>query len=130
MAERKPVALGPDGYYREIGGADYVNVQDAAEQPLLLSVPFTVSAAGDNTLVTPSSNAKAVRLRRLLPTLADPDGSSTPLLSLKIGTTEIARGYVLSGRFSIAGATGAPIVLNLSKNGSVSGTVLYEEFTP
>lgn len=113
------------GVLTEMGASDMVALTDAAEDSAATSLPFTVSTSGDNTLLTPPSG-KSIWLRRLTPTLADPDGSSTPLLKLSLGGTEIARGYVLSGRFNITGPVDGTLVLNLSKNGSVSGTVFYE----
>lgn len=97
---------------------------DAAEIEALIGVPFTVTASGVSTLVAVDA-AHKLRLRRLVPTLADPDGSSNPLLTLKIGATEVARGYVLSGRFNVLGALDADLTLTLSKAGDVSGTAFY-----
>lgn len=102
-----------------------MNVTDAAEDTQALRTPFTVSTAGDNTLVVPGAGQR-IRLRRLLPTMADPDGSLNPLLTLRLGSMEVARAYVLSGRFDITGDPDAPLILNLSKAESVSGTVFYE----
>lgn len=102
-----------------------VRTADAAELAGLTATPFTVTAGGATTLLTPTAG-KRLRLRRVLPTLADPDGTSNPLLTLTLGSWSI-RSYVLSGRFDVTGGVDQPLTLTLSKAGDVSGTVLTEE---
>lgn len=114
------------------GIPDAVVIADAAETDGWLEYPFTVTASGDNTIV-PAVVGKRIRLRRLSPTMSDPDGTSNPLLKLQFDATggtnfdEIMRGYVISGRFKRAClTTNTPLVLNLSKAGTVSGTAFVE----
>lgn len=104
---------------------DTINVIDAAEDVSALRASFTFTDTGDNTIVSPPGG-QALRLRRLMPTMSDPDGDANPLLTLKLGAVEVARGYVLAGRFDVTGAADAALILNLSKPGSVSGTAFYE----
>lgn len=105
--------------------------RDAAEEVALTRLPFTLTTSGDNDLVTPAAG-KRIRLRRVTPIISDPDGTSNPLLKLFVGPTgtpanEVARGYIISGRFDITGPVNGHVFLNLSKNGDVSGTLFYSE---
>jgi len=123
---------GLSGDVREALDTDAMLLVDAAEETGQLRVTFTVASAGDNDLVGPSVAGKAIRLRRISPTLSDLDGASHPLLKLFLGPTatpanEVIRGYTLVGRFDRTGPVDGHLILNLSKAGSVSGTIFYDE---
>jgi hypothetical protein len=93
-------------------------------------VPFSFTASGDNVIYTPASG-KAIRLHRIR-ALSDPDASDAVVLKLKMGATELQRGYVIEYRPSKNlrdGAVDEALVLNLGATGVVSGTAYIEEIT-
>lgn len=125
--QRQPVYADPSvATLREFADTDMIITQDAAEEASLTKLVFTATTSGDTDLAAPAAG-KSIVLRRVTPILADPDGVSNPLISLFLGATEVARGYVLSGRFNQVGPVDGHLIVNLSKTASVSGTIFYEE---
>lgn len=92
------------------------------------AVNFTVTAAGDTTIHTPASG-KAVVLYSIT-ALTDPDQSTTPLIKVLIGSTEVRRGYAVSGWEISTGAADEVLKINLDGTSSVSGTAFIKEVTP
>lgn len=91
-------------------------------------VNFTVTASGDTTIHTPASG-KAVVLYSIS-AITDPDESTTPLIKVLIGATEVRRGHAISGWEISTGAADAVLKINLSGASSVSGTAFIKEITP
>ncbi len=90
----------------------------------------TVTASGDTTVITPAAG-NAIRVF-WVSAINDPDETTTPLIKVKIGSTEIYRGYAIAHWEIFAGAADETVVVNLSGlvvNG-VAVTIHYEEFTP
>lgn len=87
--------------------------------------PHTVTAAGDNTLITPAPG-KRLRLRWIY-AINQPSATSSPLISVRLGATEIYRVWALMKRQVVTGAVDAPLIVNLSEAANVAVTVIYEE---
>lgn len=98
--------------------------QDSGEQEYV-HVPFTVVSAGDTTIYTPASG-KRIRLRWIY-AINDPTSSSAPIISVKLGATEIYRVYALSKRQKVTGPIDGQLIINLSAPGNVQVTALIEE---
>lgn len=92
------------------------------------AVNFTVTASGDTTIHTPTSG-KYVRLYSIT-AITDPDESTTPLIKVLLGSTEVRRGYAISGWEISDGAVNDVLKINLSGASSVSGTAFIKEITP
>jgi len=88
----------------------------------------TVTSSGDTTLITPGSG-NAIRLFWVT-AINDPDDSSTPLITIKLGASEVYRTYALAHWEVFVGAADESLVCNLDGAGDVAVTVHYEEFTP
>lgn len=103
---------------------DYLSDEEINDTP----IPFSFTSSGDNTIYTPSGG-RAIRLHRIR-ALSDPDAADAVVLKLKLGATELQRGYVIEYKPSKAlrdGAVGDALVLNLGATGAVSGTAYIEE---
>lgn len=98
--------------------------QDSGEQEYI-HVPFTVVNAGDTTVYTPAAG-KSIRLRWIY-AINDPTASTAPVISVKLGTTEIYRVYALSKRQKVTGPVNGQLIINLSVPGNVQVTALIEE---
>lgn len=97
--------------------------QDPSVDASLLWATINFATSGAHTIVTPGAGQK-IRLRKFLPTLGDPDGSSNPVLTLTLGGKSL-RSTVLIGHFNILGVADDPLVITSSKAGQVDGTVGY-----
>lgn len=98
--------------------------QDSGEQEFI-HVPFTVINAGDTTVYTPAAG-KRIRLRWIY-AINDPTASTAPVISVKLGATEIYRVYALSKRQKVTGPIDGQLIINLSVPGNVQVTALVEE---
>lgn len=92
------------------------------------AVVATVTASGDTTIFTPGSG-NAVRLF-WVSAINDPDESSTPLIKVLIGSTELYRAYAVAHWEVFEGAANEVLKVNLSGAASVAVTAHIEEFTP
>lgn len=88
----------------------------------------TATSSGDTTIHTPASG-KAIRLI-WVSAINDPDESSTPLIKILLGNTELYRGYALSHAQVFEGAVDEVLKVNLSAAASVAVTAHLIEFTP
>jgi hypothetical protein len=98
--------------------------QDSGEHEYL-HVVATVTASGPTTVYTPAAG-KRVRLRWVY-ALADPNGSSAPLIRVSLGAREIYRVYALSKRQQVTGPVNGALVIDLSTAASVAVTAILEE---
>lgn len=89
-------------------------------------VPFTVTAAGGTSIKSPAAG-KRLRLVRIS-VLNDPDVTDTQIISVLIGSREIARGYAIQQSKEEDGALGEDLIISLPNAGAVSGTAHIEEF--
>lgn len=105
-------------------GMSYYYDGDSAEQEFL-HVVGTVTAAGNNTIYTPSTG-KRIRLRWQY-AINDPGLSSSPLIKIFLGAEEKYRLYAISKRQMSTGPVNGALVINLSQTGSVAVTFLLEE---
>lgn len=112
------------------GGRDQLAAAFAAAlvAPAVTPVVETVTAAGDTTVHTPASG-KAIELE-WVSAINDPDEASNPLIKVKLGATEIYRGYALAHRETFTGAADAALVVNLSGAASVAVTAHLREVNP
>ena len=104
------------------GAVSYV--VDSGEQELT-HVVATVTTAGDTTLYTPQSG-KRVRMRWCY-AINDPSATTSPLIKVFLGGTEVYRVYAISKRQLVLGPVDGVLKINLSATGSVAVTVLLEE---
>lgn len=100
---------------------------DSGEQEHLHQ-PFTVTAAGPTTVLTPATG-KALRLFWVT-AQGDPDNADAPLIRVLLGARELYRAYAIAKRQLVTGAAGEALSIDLSAAQRVDGTVIYEEFTP
>jgi hypothetical protein len=98
--------------------------QDSGEHEYL-HVVATVTVSGPTTVYTPAAG-KRVRLRWIY-ALADPNGSSAPLIRVSLGAREIYRVYALSKRQQVTGPVNGALVIDLSTAASVAVTAILEE---
>ncbi len=101
-------------------------VSDSGEREYLHAVA-TVTASGDTDVVIPTSGKK-LKIRWIY-AISDPTSGNSPLIKVKIGSTEKFRVYALSKRQLMIGGTDEKLTINLSSGGSVAVTVIYEEIT-
>lgn len=99
-------------------------VEDSGEREYT-HVTATVTASGDTTVHTPSAG-NAVRLRWIY-AINNPTAESAPLISVKLGATEVYRVYALSKRQRVTGPVDGALVINLSSTGNVAVTAIFEE---
>lgn len=88
-------------------------------------VVATVTATGNTTVYTPASG-KAIRLRWVY-AINDPTASSSTLIKISLGATEVYRAWALSKRQRVTGPVNGALVVNLSASGTVAFTALLEE---
>jgi hypothetical protein len=89
------------------------------------AVVATTSSAGDNTVLAVAAN-KQLQLRWIA-CQAQPDGSTTPMVKVLIGTTEVYRAYgVVQHAQVFTGAAGEDLVVNVSDTTAVVVTAHYE----
>lgn len=84
-----------------------------------------VTASGDTTVITPASGS-AVQVYWIY-AVSDPNNSSSPLITVKLGTESIYCGYALSHWEVFTGAVDDPLIINLDQAISVAVTVHYKE---
>jgi hypothetical protein len=119
------------------GGVKVKLVNDGLPVDTYSATALTVSASGDNTIVTPASG-KAVRLYYVSLSAHDGNGAGVTCI-LKFGTGGSAK-YKVSltpkaiwarnigaGRRYLQGAVDAPLVVNLSAAQSIHASIEYEE---
>lgn len=92
------------------------------------TVTATVTASGDTTVLSPALG-NAIRLY-WVSAINDPDEASSPLIIIKIGSTELYRVFAVAHWEVFEGVADEDLVVNLSGTGSVAFTAHYEEFTP
>lgn len=89
------------------------------------AVTATVTSSGDTTVLTPASGKKITLY--WVSAINDPDESTTPLIKISLGATEVYRGYALAHWEPFTGATDAALVVNLGNAASVALTAHYTE---
>lgn len=104
--------------------ASAVDVADSGEREYT-HVVDTVTASGDTTIYVPATG-KAIRLRWIY-AINDPAATTSTLIKVRLGATELYRVWALSKRQVVTGAVDAPLIINLSNTGTVAVTVLLEE---
>lgn len=87
------------------------------------AVGATVTASGDTTIVT-AGGAQVLTLY-WISAINDPDEATSPLIKVKIGTTEVYRGYALAHWEKFVGAAGNNLIINLDGAASVAVTAHY-----
>ena len=90
------------------------------------AVVASVAASGDTTIYTPATG-KAIKLYWIY-AMNDPDQTTTPLIKISIGTTELYRAYSIAHWEIFEGAANEALKINLDKAGSVAITCHLEEF--
>lgn len=85
----------------------------------------TVTAAGDTVIHTPQAG-KRIRLHWVY-AINDPGSTTTPLIKISVGPTELYRVYALSKRQLSTGTVDGVLKINLSEAAEVAVTVLLEE---
>ncbi len=85
----------------------------------------TVTNSGDTTVLTPDVG-KALTVY-WVSAIVDPDQATTPLIKVKLGTTELYRVYVLAHWEPFTGAVNVALVINLQTNSEVSVTIHYTQ---
>jgi hypothetical protein len=84
-----------------------------------------VTASGDTSIITPSSG-KSIKMY-WISAINDPDSSTSPLITIKIGTTSYYKAYAIAHWEIFTGAVNDSLIINLDEAGSVAITVHYEE---
>lgn len=85
----------------------------------------TVTALGDTTVKTPAGG-KFLRIFWVY-AINDPDQGASPLIKIKLGTTELYRGFAIAHWEVFDGAIGDSLVVNLDGTASVAVTAHYQE---
>ena len=101
-----------------------LNANDSGERAYT-PVTATVTTVGNTTIYTPTAG-KAIRLRWLY-AINDPTATTSTLIKVSLGATEIYRVWALSKRQLFTGAINAPLIINLTAAGTVAVSVLLEE---
>lgn len=89
------------------------------------AVAATVTGAGDTTVKVPGVG-NFLRVFWVY-AINDPDQSTTPLIKVKLGATEIYRGFAIAHWEVFDGAVGDSLVVNLDGIASVAVTAHYQE---
>lgn len=100
------------------------SVVDSGEQEFA-HVVATVTSSGDTVLYTPQSG-KRLRVRWVY-AINDPSASTSPLIKVFLGATEVYRVFAISKRQMITGPVDGVLKINLNTAGSVAVTVILEE---
>lgn len=120
-----PVSIPSGAVVNVINGPDEaIPVTDSGEREYT-HVVATVTASGNTTVHTPAAGMR-VRLRWIY-AINDPSASTSPLIKVSLGATEIYRVYALSKRQRVTGPVDGALVINLSAAGAVAVTALLEE---
>jgi hypothetical protein len=98
--------------------------QDSGETEFT-HVVATVTSSGTTTVYTPAAGRR-VRLRWIY-ALADPNGSSAPLIRVSLGAREVYRVYALSKRQLVTGPVNGALTIDLSTAANVAVTAILEE---
>lgn len=85
----------------------------------------TVTASGDTTILTPTAGMALTVY--WISAINDPDETTTPLVKVKIGSTEIYRAYAVAHWEPFTGAVNASLVINLDGAASVAVTAHYTQ---
>lgn len=103
-------------------------LMDAWSDPSTESVTplvATVTATGETTILTPTTG-RALRVLWVA-AINDPDQAQSPLVQVKLGSTELYRAYAVAHRQTFTGAVNAALTVTLDQAGSVAVTVHYTE---
>lgn len=97
---------------------------EARYGPGKIPVVATVVSSGDTTVHTPAAGMSI----RLFWISAVPDETSSPLIRVSLGTTELYRAYALMHWGIFEGAPDEELVINLSTISTVAVTAHIQEF--
>lgn len=119
------VSVGNFPATQPVSGSVSVSNFPATPDPEYTHVVATVTASGDTTIHTPGTGL-AVRLRSVLVS-TEPGAATPPVVSVKLGATEVFRTYGGEMTQRVTGAADAALVIGLTGTGSVAVTAVLEE---
>lgn len=131
----RSTSTGEEGNDAELGALVVTGAGDAAlevTQPSRYGggktpVTATVTASGDNTILTPGTGNK-IQLY-WISAINDPDDSTSPLIKIKLGGVELYRVYAIAHWEIFTGPTNGALVINLDSTAAVAVTAHYLETT-
>jgi len=113
------------GVETAVSDTDKLPVEQDAGENEYIHVVTTITSAGNTTLYTPAIG-KSIRIRKMQ-LINDPTAETPTLITVKLGSQEIWKNWVIATRQRKTGSMNSALVVNLTQPGNVAVTILLEE---